>query len=288
MTVGSPVLHDIVGLQVLPVGSPVLYDLISLQASPKGSPTFYDVIGTQIGYPQVIPYVKDTTNGLGRPALETDNFIIASLERTTAGTGDLWGDANTTTITIGGGASQSTLTLGLSGVANQINGYTNIQGATSAVSDGDLAAGNGTNEFFFDASAGVLKASGANNEAWNIQHATIELTGLTGATATTSSLIPAGFIPAGSMVIGVTTRVNTLITGATSYDIGDGTDVDRWGATIAVALSTTSGPADYTDNTIQWQTAAAGDVVLTANGPNFSAGAVRITVAYISLTPPTS
>ncbi len=116
-----------------------------------------------------------------------------------------------------------------------------------------------------------------------VQHAEALLSGLTGATATAASLIPAG-----ALILGVSVRVNTLITGATSFDIGDGSDVSRWGATIAVAATTTSDPTDFTENTVSWQGAAAGDVVLTANGSNFTAGAVRVVVTYISLSAPTS
>jgi hypothetical protein len=109
-----------------------------------------------------------------------------------------------------------------------------------------------------------------------------ELTALSGATVTATNLIPAG-----SFVVGVNVRVTTLITGATSFNIGDGSDADRWGATIAVGAGTTTSIVNYTANGFG-QFAAANNVVLTANGSNFTAGAVRITVYYVSLTAPTS
>jgi len=108
-----------------------------------------------------------------------------------------------------------------------------------------------------------------------------ELTALSGATATATSLIPAG-----SFIVGVTARVTTLITGATSFDIGDGSDVDLWGATIGVAANTTTTIADFTATGFGQYTAA-NNVVLTANGGNFSAGAVRLVVHYLTLTPAT-
>jgi hypothetical protein len=81
--------------------------------------------------------------------------------------------------------------------------------------------------------------------------------------------------------------VTTTITGATSFDIGDGTDVDRWGAAIALTSGTTTSLANITiSNPVYY--AAATNVVLTANGANFTAGAVRLTVHYLTLTAATS
>lgn len=114
---------------------------------------------------------------------------------------------------------------------------------------------------------------------WKIRTVSIVLSALSGPTATA-----VGLIPAGSLVMGVVARVTTPITGATSFDIGDGSDVDRWGAAIT---TTTTSPTDFTDNTLSWTTSA-GDVVFTANGGNFTAGAVRLVVTLMSLTAPTS
>lgn len=107
------------------------------------------------------------------------------------------------------------------------------------------------------------------------------VTGMSGATATASDAIPAG-----CYLLGITAYVDTEIEGATSFDIGDGTDADRWGAAIALAAGTEvdlsdlvgTGPAVFT---------SANDVVLTANGSNFTAGAVTITAHYITLDPGT-
>lgn len=105
-----------------------------------------------------------------------------------------------------------------------------------------------------------------------------ELTGLTGSSVTTTIAFPNQCI-----VLGATTRVTTAITGATSFDAGDGSTVDRFGGTLGVALDSqnqgTVGPAgNYTSTTI----------TLTANGGNFTAGAVRVAIMYIYLQPPTS
>lgn len=130
----------------------------------------------------------------------------------------------------------------------------------------------------FSFAAGVV----ANGALTNVKSATVLLSALSGASVASS-----GLIPAGSIVLGITCRVTTLITGATTFDIGDGTDVDRWGAGIAVTSNTTTTAANATITSVPIY-ATATDVVLTANGSDFTAGAVRVTVHYISLTAPTS
>ncbi len=130
--------------------------------------------------------------------------------------------------------------------------------------------------------ARVSGANSANAQFMKVESASTELTGLTGASVTATDLIPAG-----SLVLGVSCRVTTAITGATTFDVGDGTDVDRFGAAIAIALNTTS---DLTDTTVATPPIYAGatGVVLTANVSDFTAGAVRITVHYITISAPTS
>lgn len=120
-----------------------------------------------------------------------------------------------------------------------------------------------------------------NAQQLSIKTATTELTALSGATVTATNLIPAG-----SLVLGVSARVTTAVEGASDFDIGDGTDPDIFGAAIAIGINTTS---DLTDSTVSTPTiyAAATSVVLTGNG-SFTAGAVRITVHYITIVAPTS
>tara|TARA_R100001244_G_scaffold25113_2_gene25462 strand:+ start:114554 stop:115786 length:1233 start_codon:yes stop_codon:yes gene_type:complete len=130
---------------------------------------------------------------------------------------------------------------------------------------------------------GAVSVTSTNTAIGTIQHTETLLSGLTGATVTATSLIPAG-----ALVLGVSARVTTTITGATTFDVGDGADVDRWGTAIVLTAATLVQPADYTDNTVVWQGSAAGDVVLTANGSNFTAGAIRVVVTYMSLTAPTT
>jgi hypothetical protein len=103
------------------------------------------------------------------------------------------------------------------------------------------------------------------------------------ATTSGSSVSATDLIPANSVVLGVSARVVAEVTGATDFDIGDGSTVDRFGDGIAVAAGTVSA-----DPIVPEPYAAATDVVLTANGGNFTAGSVRVSVHYIALSAPTA
>lgn len=100
---------------------------------------------------------------------------------------------------------------------------------------------------------------------------------LSGASYTTTIAIPAYAVP-----VGVTTRVTTAITGATSYDVGDGTDVDLWGDNIGITLGSQSRTADFTAIAAVDAAATARTVTLTAVGSNFTGGVVEICVHYLT------
>lgn len=108
------------------------------------------------------------------------------------------------------------------------------------------------------------------------------LTGLSGASVATSGLIPAGVF-----LLGVSIRVTTIVAGPTDFDVGDGTDADRFAATVALAAGTTKTPADATADPTGWA-AGAREVTLTANGGNFTSGAVRVVASFVRLTAPTA
>lgn len=117
-----------------------------------------------------------------------------------------------------------------------------------------------------------------------VDHATVESGVLAGAMVTL-----AGLIPAGCILLGVTHRVTAVITGATTWDSGDGVTQDLFANDKALALGTTAGLADHKAGTFAPKLyTAAGDVVFTANGPVFTAGKIRATAHFIKLTPPTS
>lgn len=106
-----------------------------------------------------------------------------------------------------------------------------------------------------------------------------ELTGLSGASVDTTIVIPTRCV-----LLGVSTRTTAAITGATSYDCGPtGGTVDAYGGSLGIASGSTNigviGPtAFYSDTT----------VTLTANGSNFTGGAVRVSIQYLQLGAPTS
>lgn len=131
------------------------------------------------------------------------------------------------------------------------------------------------NGSFWQANSGTSTSSGAEVKFVLLEE---ELTSLTGASVTSTVAFPNQ-----CTIIGVASRVTTSITGATSFDVGDGSTVDRFGGLLGVSAGSTNqgliGPAgNYSSTTI----------TITANGGNFTAGAVKIALAYIDLTPPTS
>lgn len=148
----------------------------------------------------------------------------------------------------------------------------------------NFTSGSGVTSYTFDAalSSDTIRQEGANGQRTDTIDNAAEETGLTGATVTFTALIPAA-----RFFAGVTCRVTTTITGATTFNIGTGADPDRWGAAIALSAGTTTTIADYTADGFG-QAVAALDVLLTVNGADFTAGAVRCAGHTISLGAPTS
>jgi len=89
----------------------------------------------------------------------------------------------------------------------------------------------------------------------------------------------AGVIPAGAVCLGVNAAVRTAITGATSFQIGDGSDADRWGDAIDIAAGTRTTSADYVAGNPVFSASAVG-VTLTATGSDFTAGVVDLEAFY--------
>jgi hypothetical protein len=138
-----------------------------------------------------------------------------------------------------------------------------------------LALRNGTN-------AQETRVYGSFTSATNFQRLSIKTlrevsSTLSGATYTSTIAIPAY-----AVLIGVTTRVNTAITGATSYSVGDGTTANLWGNNIAIAIDSQSRTADFTAVGAVGAAAASRTVRLTANGSNFTGGVVEICLHYFT------
>ena len=120
---------------------------------------------------------------------------------------------------------------------------------------------------------GVMTANGAS---WK-RRAIEQTTTLSGATTDAATQIPIGTVYAVSM------RVTTAITGATSFDLGDGTTAGKFGGSLGISLGSTNrghiGPTGYYSAT---------PLRFTANGGNFSGGVVRSVIWYDEFTPPTA
>ncbi len=95
-----------------------------------------------------------------------------------------------------------------------------------------------------------------------------------------SSVTAAALIPAGAIVVGVTAKVLTAITGATSWQLGTAADPDRFAASGGIALGSTTDSRNWTSGAMECFLTAT-DIILTANGANFTAGSVYIAVHYI-------
>lgn len=90
-------------------------------------------------------------------------------------------------------------------------------------------------------------------------------------------------IPNGSIVLNVSERVVTTITGATSFSCGISGEAGKFGSGLGVAAGSTNkgviGPTGFYADTA---------VRLTAAGGNFSGGSVRIAICYYLPVVPTS
>jgi hypothetical protein len=106
------------------------------------------------------------------------------------------------------------------------------------------------------------------------------LTNVSGASVTATALIPAG-----AVVMGVTSKVTTALgttNSTTGYKIGTGADDDRWGAITGTAAGTTSDNRNWTAGTIECFPTAT-DVIVTATGGNFDAtGVIYLSVQYMA------
>jgi hypothetical protein len=100
---------------------------------------------------------------------------------------------------------------------------------------------------------------------------------LSGATYVTTAAIPAY-----AVLIGVTTRVTTLLTGATGYTVGDGSDADLWGVAPGITVGDATQFSNYTAVGAVGAAATSRNVTLTATGSNFTGGVIEICFHYLS------
>jgi len=139
---------------------------------------------------------------------------------------------------------------------------------------GFVGAGGGSAPVLADAT--LAKApSGAAIGAHVVEEL---ISGLSGASVTSTITIPDRAI-----VLAVSTRTVTAITGATSYDCGITGTPNKFGGALGIAAGSTNvgviGPQAFY---------AATPIVLTANGGSFTGGAVRVAIQYLLPSTPQS
>jgi hypothetical protein len=98
-----------------------------------------------------------------------------------------------------------------------------------------------------------------------------------------------GLIPDGAILLAVTTRISTTLSGGgvTGYNVGDGTDADMYGVEASTAAGGTTDNSDWTADGSGVKLAA-GEVTITWTGGSATAGVVRVTAHYMTVGAPTS
>lgn len=210
------------------------------------------------------------------------NTPVASLTVTGAfaANGGITCDTNKFTVADSSGDVLTAGTLTVAGAA-ALNGGITCDTTAFTVADTTGAAASATSM-----SAPLLQVNGANSSLFKIQTATASTAALSGATGTLTDLIPAG-----SLLLGVTTRVTTLITsgdGSTAFTLGDGTTADLFGTALPFTLGATTTMADMKSTFSPKIYQSATSIVLTATGGTFSAGVLEVVIYYASMTAPAS
>jgi hypothetical protein len=179
------------------------------------------------------------------------------------------------------GAASATLTIALQRAGSDtING-----GASVAIATGYGSAtleSNGANAWTIldppQPPMGAVLALGPNGSQAKLVVAEQLVAGLSGVSVTASTQIPAG-----GLVLAVSSRVVTAISGPTSFSIGYAGNTGAFGSSLGVSAGSTNegliGPNPFYSAT---------NIVLTAAGGSFAAGAVRLAVMYLLFAPPTS
>lgn len=135
--------------------------------------------------------------------------------------------------------------------------------------------------------AGQVSIGYSSNTSGNSQSTNIKVTStlLTIASGTVTSTWSNG-IPANSIVIGISSRVTTVIpSAATNYSVGIGGATTRYTNASLVAAGTTH---PGTNDGLRAYTTATDVIVTTDGNPSDNTGRIRLTVHYIDITPPTS
>ena len=163
----------------------------------------------------------------------------------------------------------------------QGEGIVDLTNNRFVVGDGSTAGGHPTarlSEAVLNTSASNVLALGVNGSNLTLNVIEQEVIALSGASISAPTQIPAG-----ALMLAVAARVVTAIAGATSFSVGYSGSVGAFGSGLGIAVGSTNegmiGPNPFYSATT---------VVLTAAGGNFTAGAVRLSLMYLTFAPPTS
>jgi hypothetical protein len=216
---------------------------------------------------------------IGQVAVESDTGRIKVGDGSTAYTSLPYGPSTLSSLTVSDlTASRAVFTdANKKLVSNNITGSGNVVMSASPTLTGTMAAASAT-------FSGDVTLTGANGESTLFTEVTQTLTAMSGATVSATSIIPAN-----SILLGVTTRVITEITGCTSIKIGTAADDDAFGDVSGLTAGSTTNIADHTVAAPAYYGSAT-SVVITAVGDTdeFTAGAIRVTAHYIRLTAATN
>lgn len=132
-----------------------------------------------------------------------------------------------------------------------------------------------------DSSQFLLKSTGSNGQSLNIKYLT-ELTTIAAA-ATTDTAIQ---MPAGAIILSVSVRVTVVIPTATNFTVGDSGSAARFST---AAVSSAANSTDLGTKAGAYYNASALSVRITPDAtPADNTGRVRVTIAYLDVTVPTS
>jgi hypothetical protein len=184
------------------------------------------------------------------------------------------------------GSVSGTLTRGVYVNASTPIGFSSGAASYSVAADtllyrdaaGTLAQRNGT-------SAQTLRVYDTFASATDFHRVAIATARTTLSAVSGASVTATGLIPAGAVVMGVTSKVTTALgtaNGTTGYQVGTAADPDRWGAITGTAAGTTSDNRNWTAGTIECFPAAT-NVIVTATGGNFNGtGVIYLSVQYMA------
>jgi hypothetical protein len=189
----------------------------------------------------------------------------------------------------GGTGSNQNLTLSSGFGGSLLIGSTfQFNANVTSTTDNGADLGVSGNDFRNVRAKTSFKLANATGGTLNLLYVTTTVNAAAGATISASNLIPAG-----SLVVGVTTRVTTAFgttNGLTSISVGDGTTANLFSNNTGITLATTTEFTNHLSTFAPKLYTSATSIVVTGNGGSgFDAtGQIRVTVYYYSLTPSTS